>query len=321
MRHIKKNSLQNKTSHFSSFANYAKAMRVLNSRFKVVKRFAYIRVGCNFKGRTLNFETKTMECSNCSTPLPDKGYFCPNCSKQFKCKDCGELLLKDAKACIYCGEEVGVKSSATNMNTIEFSETKNTRNFKANFTDTVGQSISDSFGIILSNKLVPRKPNTLPISGGFLKSPDANNTEEAEVVEEMNDNPELRQLKMIFKTDGEKITLSETRLKANSKRDYGIRLSIIFLYYKHLLGIDNVPRKDLTSILQNASVEDSNLRKWIANNPYIGVNNDLVEIKAAGIDSAKKYLLEIKNTESKDNWQIGTQSKAGRKPKDKKEKK
>lgn len=262
-----------------------------------------------------------MECLNCNNQLPDKGYFCPNCSKQFKCKSCNEILLKEAKACIFCGEEVGRKETTYNMNTIEFSETKNSRNFKANFTDTVGQSISDSFGIILSNKIVTKKPDALLSTGGVFNKPDVTETEDAEVIEELIDNPEINQLKRIFKTDGDKTTLSETRLKASSKRDYGIRLSIIFLYYKALLGIENVPRKDLTAILNNASVEDGNLRYWLANNPLIGINDDMVELKAPGKDAAKKYLLEISNTELKDQWQIGTHSKIGRKPREKKDKK
>ena len=164
-----------------------------------------------------------MECLNCNNQVPDKGYFCPSCSKQFKCKSCNELLLKDAKACIFCGEEAGSKTTPPNMNTIEFSETKNSRNFKANFTDIVGQSISDSFGIILSNKIATKKPSVLLSNGGAFNKPEVTETEDAEVIEELIDNPEINQLKRIFKTDGDKTTLSETRLKATSKRDYGIR--------------------------------------------------------------------------------------------------
>lgn len=258
-----------------------------------------------------------MECLNCNEILPTKGFFCPSCSQQFKCMNCDELLLKNAIVCIYCGEEVGTKSKAHNMNTIEFSETKNSRSFKANFTDTVGQSISDSFGIILSNKLPTKKPAALLNNNGVFTKTEIPDTEDAEVVEDSADTKELIQLKKIFKTDGDKTTLSETRLKASSKRDYGIRLSIIFLYYKALSGIENVPRKELTAILDNASVEDGNLRFWLTNNPLIGINADMVELKAPGKDAAKKYLSEISNTELKDKWQIGTQSKVGRKSKDK----
>ncbi|MDI3320777.1 zinc ribbon domain-containing protein [Pinibacter soli] len=264
-----------------------------------------------------------MECLNCNNQLPDKGFFCPTCSNQFKCKSCDGLLLKDAKVCIFCGEQVnGNKSTISNTNTIEFSETENSRTFKANFTDTVGQSISDSFGMFIMNKITSKKPATLGQPKSYPNNRlDLSEQEEAEIIEEPSDTLELRQLKSIFKSDGDKTTLSETRLKATSKRDYGIRLSIIFLYYKLVLGTENVPRKELTAILDNASVEDGNLRYWLTNNPLIGVSGDLVELKAPGKDAAKKYLSEIANKELKDKWQIGTYSKVSRKPKEKKDKK
>lgn len=265
-----------------------------------------------------------MNCIYCDTSQPENGFFCPNCFKQTRCKHCNEVLIKDAKICVYCGEEIGQRNATVNMNTIEFSETETGRKFKASFTDTVGQSISDSFGMILANKVGSRKTISSPqssINGNFqpVKTEDA----DAEVINEQSEiavsttgsTTELEQLKKIFKEDGENISLLETRLKATSKRDYGIRLALVFLYYKHLLGIDNVPRSNLTAILKDASVEDSNFRYWLRNNPLIGVSNNLVHIKAPGKDKAKKYLTEIFDSEIKDKWQIGTTSKVGRKPK------
>lgn len=261
-----------------------------------------------------------MECLNCNEQLSEKGFFCSKCGTQNKCKKCGEMLEKDANACIYCGEEVIQKGAvSTTMNTIEFAETKNSRNFKASFTDRVGESITSSFGILMTNKIIPKKSNVLH-TNSLLGRASTEETIDAEVVEEQSElPPDLLMLKKIFKTDGERTSLSETRLKAQSKRDYGIRLSIIFLYYKKLLGIENVPRKDLKSILDNASVEDANLRHWIANNPFIGTDGNFAELKAGGVDAAKKYLIEMSNTELKDKWQIGATSKSGRKTKDKKQ--
>lgn len=105
-----------------------------------------------------------MICIYCDNQLPDKGFFCPNCFKPIKCKHCRETLIKDAKICVFCGEGIGQKSSATNLNNIEFTETETERSFKASFTDTVGQSISESFGMILSSKIGHRKslPTALP---------------------------------------------------------------------------------------------------------------------------------------------------------------
>jgi hypothetical protein len=203
-----------------------------------------------------------------------------------------------------------------NFNTIEFSETETSRTFKATFTDTVGQSISDSFGLIIANKMGPKKNQQSALN--------ANNGTEKEKTEDVNavvvnhDSPDIDKLKSIFTDDGEKIILSETRLKAKSKLDYGKRLAAVFLYYKSLKGIDSVPRKSLNEILRDASVEDGNLRHWLANNPLIGTNNDIVLIKAPGKELAKKVIADVFNSELKDKWQIGTTSKSVRKAKDKK---
>ena len=270
-----------------------------------------------------------MNCIYCDALQPDKGFFCPKCFKQTKCRHCSESLLKDAKICVFCGEETGQKSSVSNVNTIEFTETETGRSFKASFTDTVGQSISDSFGMILSNKIGSRKTIQSGVSSSNESFPQNKAVEaDAEVIDEkafvvpssVATTPELEKLKTIFKEDGDSISLLETRLKAKSKRDYGIRLALVFLYYKHLSGVDNVPRSNLTVILEDASVEDANFRFWLGNNPLIGVNNNLVHIKAPGKDAAKEYLAEIFNPEIKDKWQIGTTSKVSRKPKEKKEK-
>lgn len=258
-----------------------------------------------------------MDCIYCTTPLPDKAFFCPNCSKQNKCKHCSEVLVPEAKVCIYCGETIGQKSPSNgNFNTIEFSESETSRTFKATFTDTVGQSISDSFGLIIANKVGSKKNQQTALNASNLT--DKEKTEDVGAVVIDDESPDIDKLKSILKDDGEKVTLSETRLKAKSKLDYGKRLATIFLYYKSLKGVDSVPRKSLNAILQDASVEDGNFRHWLANNPLIGVSNDSVLIKAPGKDLAKKVIADVFNPELKDKWQIGTTSKSGRKSKGKK---
>src|SRR5688572_33284598 len=42
-------------------------------------------------------------CIYCSATLSEKGVFCPQCAKQSKCKNCGDLLEVNAKACVMCG--------------------------------------------------------------------------------------------------------------------------------------------------------------------------------------------------------------------------
>jgi hypothetical protein len=230
------------------------------------------------------------------------------------------MLVPEGKVCVYCGEAIGQKTPTNgNFNTIEFTESENSRTFKAMFTDTVGQSISDSFALIISNKVGPKRQQQNTLGSGNGAGAPKTEEVEAEIIEEENSNsPELNKVKKIFKDDGEKTTLQETRMKAKSKRDYGKRLALVFLYYKSLLGMDNVPRKSLNAVMEDASVADGNFRYWLANNPQIGISNDMVQIKAPGKDAAKKIVEEIFNPEIKDKWQIGTTSRSGRK-KDKKE--
>lgn len=255
-----------------------------------------------------------MKCIYCGVDIPDKARFCPLCTKQFRCKECDEILLPDAKICISCGHKVSLKSNSSNVNTIEFSETKTTRTFKASFTDAVGGSIGEAFGFILNNK----QPNS--VTAKMLTSKDAGisvkNNYEIQEVEIIDD--DLKALNKVFRNNNGNITLSETHLKAKSKRDASIRLTLLFTYYQSLLGIPEVFRNDLTMIMRDASLEDGNWRYWLVNNNLIGVKDDKVELKAPGREEAKNILNEVLNTEIEDKWKLGT-SKAPKKNKKKDE--
>jgi hypothetical protein len=45
----------------------------------------------------------TIKCNQCSADLPVRGFFCPACGCQVKCKHCNDLLEPNAKACVSCG--------------------------------------------------------------------------------------------------------------------------------------------------------------------------------------------------------------------------
>lgn len=255
-----------------------------------------------------------MECIYCKQNIPDNAKFCPFCALQIKCKECGEILIPKAKVCINCG--VSLDDNNSNINTIEFSETKNSRSFKASFTDTVGGSIGEAIGLIINNKL-PNKAAIFKqknqITSGLL--PHGSNEEEVVVAEVVDD--ELEQLNQVFRNSNGKISLQETRLKAKSKRDAGIRLTLLFMYYQYRLGNEEVPRAELTSIMRDASLEDANWRSWLAKNNLVGIKEDKVELKAPGRDSAKDFLLEIVNSEVEDKWKLGTSSRSTKKTKKK----
>jgi RNA polymerase subunit RPABC4/transcription elongation factor Spt4 len=256
-----------------------------------------------------------MECIYCKQDIPDNAKFCPFCALQIRCKECNEILIPKAKVCINCGKSLE-ENNSSNKNTIEFSETKNSRSFKASFTDTVGGSIGEAIGLIITNNKLPTRVAVLkqktPVVAGLL--PHNNNEEEAIVTEVDND---LEQLKKVFRDNNGKITLLETRLKAKSKRDAGIRLTLLFMYYQCKLGIEEIPRTDLTCIMRDAGLEDANWRSWLTKNNLVGIKEDMVELKAPGRDAAKGFLLEILNTEIEDKWKLGTSSRSAKKTKKK----
>lgn len=183
-------------------------------------------------------------CIYCNSQLPNKGFFCPQCSKQVKCKRCSEMLLAEAKVCIFCGEEVGLKTSSTNLNSIEFSETETSRNFKASFTDTVGQSISDSFGLILANKMGTRKnlPPALTNSSDNSQQVDTVDAD-VEIIDEPplnNTNPKVSDIP----------TLEVVKLRdlAKTETDW----FLVYAYYASAGGEKEFTRKDILKLYEDS---------------------------------------------------------------------
>jgi hypothetical protein len=238
-----------------------------------------------------------MECIYCNTQQPNKGFFCPSCAKQTKCKTCNEELIKDAKVCVYCAEAVGQKENISNINTIEFSETETERNFKATFTDTVGQSISESFGMILSSKIGSKKnlPSSLPSSIIENKKTDTIDTE-AEVLAdsevdstlensiESNDLPTLRDVKLrdLAKNETDWLLVYAFNASKNGTKEF-TRENIAQLY------------RDTDRYTLNRQKAFSRSIKQIIKSLYIKSTNDTNFIL---LEKGKKKAIEILNGNS-----------------------
>lgn len=198
-----------------------------------------------------------MSCTYCNTKLPEKGYFCPNCSKQTKCKHCNELLVANAKVCVYCGEDIVQKNSSTNLNTIEFSETETGRSFKAAFSDTVGQSISDSFSIILANKINTRKsiaPTAQTLNNNLLSPEIA--YEEAEI---LNDAAVKVKLEQVTKDIP---TLKEIKLRdlAKTESDW----FLVYAYYASDGGTKEFTRENIVKLYKDTERRTDNRIKSLS---------------------------------------------------------
>ncbi|WP_291145928.1 hypothetical protein [Flavobacterium sp. UBA7680] len=259
-----------------------------------------------------------MNCTYCESLQPELGFFCPTCFKQTKCKKCNEKLLKDAPICVFCGEGVEQKNSTNNINTIEFSENQTERKFKATFTDTVGQSISESFGMILSGKI--NSKNILPtaVATNDVKY-EQNNTIDAEVeilttnmadIKEDNSYPNLKEIKLrdLAKTETDWVLVYAFTASKGGTKEF-IREDILQLYIESDRKTD-ARIKGLSQLFKNCT-----------RSMYIKPVNDSNYIL---LDKGKNKVLEIfqgnstskpsnsSNTKKKsiDSQKVGAKTKA-----------
>ena len=250
-----------------------------------------------------------MTCNNCESKLPEKGFFCPKCGKQSKCKSCNELLEKEANACIYCGEKVNNESSSNkNLNSIEYKETRDDRTFKASFTDSIGENISHTFASFLANKFTPKPPNEVPklieeeteyseiISSPVKKKVNPPNNESD------SKGNESRLIKL-FRKKGDVWTLVEPRLKAANATDYGKRLTLLFLALKDEVS-EELTRKELGKILTAASVNTGNVRRYLANNSDFNKVGEILNLTLPGIENSKKILEEVYDDSIENKWDV-----------------
>lgn len=251
-----------------------------------------------------------MNCIYCNSQLSDKGFYCPNCFKQSKCKHCSEPLLKDIKICVFCGEEIGQESSSSNLNTIEFSETETERKFKASFTDTVGQSISDSFGMILTNKIGSRK--ILPPTQTFTDI-DQQRSETENLNAEIEKDTQLDNLQEV---DTKTIpSLQEIKLRDLAKNETDWLL--VYTYFASERTTKEFTRENIVKLYKDSDRKNdkringlSQLIKNISKARYIKPTN---ESKFILLEKGKKKVLEIfkGNSSSKSvrNYNSKTESK------------
>lgn len=253
-----------------------------------------------------------MNCIYCETQQPEKGFFCPSCFKQIRCKHCGEQLMKDVKICVICGEEIGQKSSSANVNTIEFSETETERKFKASFTDTVGQSITESFGMILTNKIGSRKhlPNSLPFSNI--------DTEQTVISNDATElTTDLQTVTSSAISQDDLPTLDEVKLRDLAKSE--TEWILVYAYFASQKGTKIFTRENITQLYKDTKRFTPNISKNLSQNIknisktlYIKPTNqeDFI-LLPKGIEKVMDILKgNSKDNKKKKNISVGDNSKA-----------
>lgn len=106
------------------------------------------------------------QCFKCAKILPDKGYFCGGCLSQIRCKECENVLEKDAIGCTHCGEPITTRNSISmgnGYNTFTLHETNTDRTVKATFSDSVGKEFAGIITNAMAGRVrIPERSASLP---------------------------------------------------------------------------------------------------------------------------------------------------------------
>ena len=276
--------------------------------------------------------SQLQHCPSCSHVLSERGYFCASCAVQVRCRQCNELLEKDARACVMCGTAVGVAAtnpsvsgSASPMNTLELQEDTRSRSLRISFTDAAIGSIGGTVNYLVSDKLAshgPRPPK--PAGGATILSPllpGGEVTDGGQVIDGSKLDPkpptpvtgDAERMREIFEMDGEDIRLEEHRLKADSRLEYARRLTYLFIYSQELAGKKPIAYANVKKILEASKVLDTNTRHELSHKMAVEIDGDTIRLKKEGREKAVQALDEILNPNHPDpGWTPESYSRASK---------
>lgn len=273
--------------------------------------------------------SQIQNCPSCSAILSERGYFCATCAVQVRCKQCGEVLEKDAQACVMCGSATGtgaanprLNGSTSSMNTLDLQEDTRSRTLRISFTDAAIGSIGETLNHLVSEKLSVRALPSLRTTGSLAaKSPLLSAGESDGVLQVINapdadEKPpsqptgDAQRIKEIFEIDGEDIRLEEHRLKADSRLEYARRLTYLFIYSQELAGKKPVPYASVKKILEASKVLDANTRHELSHKMAVEIDGDAIRLKKEGREKAVQALNEILDPNHPDpGWTPESQSR------------
>lgn len=262
------------------------------------------------------------KCNYCDTTLAEGVNFCSSCFKQVVCLNCKEVLSPNAPRCLFCGDFlVDNNKSTIQMNKFEYDENEHGRHIRALFSDVVANSVGQTFFNVLPFKLQNNNPinkielpsqNTETFASTSL-SEEKNTDQTTSLGENKNQNSQAEEkLNKIFIVRDENISLHETRLKADSQLNYGIRTVLLFLYYNlEIKQKDEVQRSEITDLLGKYDLNTGGYRHWFANKSanYINNNNGSLSLTQEGIEQAEAFLKDVFNSNIPNNWELGKTTK------------
>ena len=203
----------------------------------------------------MNDRQHVQDCPSCGKVLSERGFFCASCAVQVRCKQCKELLDKNAQACVMCGTAVGAgttiplaNGSVSPMNTLELQEDARSRSLRISFTDSAIGSIGDTLNRLVSEKLATHGPRPFRTASGTVVIASLSAASEGgEAAQTIDSTPvdgkplpplagDAERMREIFEISGEDVRLEEHRLKADSRLEYARRLTYLFIYAQELAG-------------------------------------------------------------------------------------
>ncbi len=280
----------------------------------------------------MNDGRHVQDCPSCGKVLSERGYFCASCAAQARCKQCNEVLERNAQACVMCGTTIGggtaipvANGTGLPMNTLELQEDARSRSLRISFTDSAIGSIGETVNRLVSDRLAPHGPRPLRTMGNaatMASLPPASESGDASNVIDSNpvDSKPLAQpagdaerMREIFEINGDEIRLEEHRLKADSRLEYARRITYLFIYAQELAGKRPISYASVKKLLDASKVLDTNTRHELAHKMAVEIDGDTIRLKKEGREKAVQALDEILNPNHPDpGWTPEGQSRSPR---------
>jgi hypothetical protein len=218
----------------------------------------------------------------------------------------------------------GIISPNTAMNTIELDETRARRLIRVRFTDTTAESVASVVGGLLwGGAIAPmsRSKRQPVVERDYapeqLVLPSV--TTEAVPAEESmtiingvataaTNESDLAKMRRIFRKDGDRLRLDETRIRATNHADAVRRLTYLFVYAKELEEHGSVLRSDLHDALRDVKEFDGNSGRAISERDFV-VDGDNISLRMPGREHAQQFMDEALNHELPNVYELGSRTR------------